>query len=188
MHGRDFTWADGPHSERVVLINASAARLYWPGEDAVGKILMRDKEEDRVVGVVDDVHEETVEGGAGSQIYYPAMQQGPTSAQLVVRTQPATLGSGRQRPPRTARAESESARRRIPASPDHRRPRGFSPPLLHSACGRIRRPWAVAGGARHLRRHLLFGYAADAGDRYPHGSGRNHRRRFNAASWEKPSC
>ena len=63
MHGRDFTWADGPHSERVVLINASAARLYWPGEDAVGKILMRDKEEDRVVGVVDDVHEETWKAG-----------------------------------------------------------------------------------------------------------------------------
>ena len=41
MHGRDFTWADGPQSERVVLINASAARVYWPGEDAVGKILMR---------------------------------------------------------------------------------------------------------------------------------------------------
>jgi putative ABC transport system permease protein len=95
MHGRDFTWADGPHSERVVLINASAARVYWPGEDAVGKILMRDKEEDRVVGVVDDVHEETVEGGTGSQIYYPAMQQGPSSAQLAVRTSlpPATLAA-----------------------------------------------------------------------------------------------
>jgi predicted permease len=86
LHGRDFTWADGPHSERVVLINASAARVYWPGEDAVGKILMRDKEEDHVVGVVDDVHEESVEGGTGSQIYYPALQQGPSGAQLVIRT------------------------------------------------------------------------------------------------------
>lgn len=95
MHGRDFTWADGPHSERVVLINASAARTYWPGEDAVGKILMRGTEEDRVVGVVDDVHEETVEGGTGSQIYYPAMQQGPSGAQLVIRTSlpPATLAA-----------------------------------------------------------------------------------------------
>jgi predicted permease len=95
MHGRDFTWADGPHSERVVLINASAARVYWSGEDAVGKILMRGQEEDRVVGVVDDVHEETVEGGAGSQIYYPAMQQGPSGAQLVVRTRlpPAVLAA-----------------------------------------------------------------------------------------------
>ena len=44
MHGRDFTWADGPHSARVVLINASAARVYWPGEDAAGEILTRDKE------------------------------------------------------------------------------------------------------------------------------------------------
>jgi predicted permease len=95
LHGRDFTWADGPQSERVVLINASAARVYWPGEDAVGKILMRDKEEDHVIGVVDDVHEETVEGGAGSQIYYPALQQGPNGAQLVVRTSlpPATLAA-----------------------------------------------------------------------------------------------
>jgi len=86
LRGRDFTWADGPHSERVVLINASAARVYWPGEDAVGKILMRDQEQDRVVGVVDDVHEETVEGGTGSQIYYPATQQGPNGEQLVIRT------------------------------------------------------------------------------------------------------
>jgi predicted permease len=95
MHGRDFTWADGPHSEKVVLINASAAHVYWPGEDAVGKILMRGTEEDHVVGVVDDVHEETVEGGTGSQIYYPATQQGPSSAQLVVRTSlpPATLAA-----------------------------------------------------------------------------------------------
>jgi predicted permease len=95
LHGRDFTWADGPHSQRVVLINASAARVYWPGEDAVGKILMRGDEEDQVVGVVDDVHEETVEGGTGSQIYYPATQQGPSSAQLVVRTSlpPATLAA-----------------------------------------------------------------------------------------------
>jgi predicted permease len=95
LRGRDFTWSDGPHSERVVLINASAARTYWPGEDAVGKILMRDKEEDRVVGVVDDVHEENVEAGTGSQIYYPAIQQGPSGAQLVIRTKvpPAELAT-----------------------------------------------------------------------------------------------
>jgi predicted permease len=95
FQGRDFTWADGRRSERVVLINASAARVYWPGEDAVGKILMRGNEEDHVVGVVDDIHEENVEGGSGSQIYYPAMQQNPSGAQLVVRTRlpPATLAA-----------------------------------------------------------------------------------------------
>jgi len=94
LHGRDFTWSDGPNSQRVVLINASAARLYWPGEDAVGKVLMRGKEEDLVIGVVDDVHEESVEGNVGSQIYYPVTQQSPSWAQLVVRSNlpPETLG------------------------------------------------------------------------------------------------
>jgi predicted permease len=86
LRGRDFTWADGPGSEPVLLINTSMARLYWPGEDAVGKILMRGKEEDRVVGVVDDVRVESVEQGSGAQIYYPAMQQMPSRAQLVVRS------------------------------------------------------------------------------------------------------
>jgi len=95
VRGRDFTWADGPQSEKVVLINASAAKIYWPDEDPVGKMLSRDgTEEVRVVGVVDDVHEEHVEGSPGSQIYYPVTQQGPNGAQLVIRTSlpPAVLG------------------------------------------------------------------------------------------------
>jgi predicted permease len=94
LHGRDFTWSDGPNNQKVVLINASAARLYWPGEDAVGKVLVRGKEEDLVIGVVDDVHEESVEGNVGSQIYYPVTQQSPSWAQLVVRSNlpPETLG------------------------------------------------------------------------------------------------
>lgn len=93
LHGRDFAWSDGPRSERVVVINESAARLYWPGEDAVNKILMRGKEQDRVVAVVEDVHEEHVETALGSQIYYPMMQQGPNGAQLVLRSrlQPSAL-------------------------------------------------------------------------------------------------
>ncbi|MGA3041669.1 MAG: ABC transporter permease [Bryobacteraceae bacterium] len=96
LRGRDFTWADTPHSEKVVLINASAARVYWPGADAVGKILMRGPEADRVVGVVDDIHEENVEGPVGSQIYYPVTQQNPDGAQLVIRTSlpPASLATG----------------------------------------------------------------------------------------------
>ena len=86
LHGRDFTWADGPDSQKVIIINASMARRFWPGEDPVGKILMRGDEEDHVVGVVDDVHEESVESIVGAQVYYPAIQKGPSRAQLVVRS------------------------------------------------------------------------------------------------------
>jgi predicted permease len=95
LHGRDFTWADGPKSQRVVLINQSAARFYWPHEDAVGKILTNGPGELTVVGVVDDVHEESLEGEAGWQVYYPATQATPDAAQLVVRSSlpPSELGS-----------------------------------------------------------------------------------------------
>jgi len=86
LRGRDFSWSDGSKTRKVVIINASAARVYWPDREAVGQVLMRGTEEDLVIAVADDVHEEHVEGGAGSQIYYPATQQGPNGAQLVVRT------------------------------------------------------------------------------------------------------
>jgi predicted permease len=95
LQGRDFTWADGPNSEKVIIINASMARKFWPGEHPVNKILMRGDEPDRVVGVVDDVHEESVESTLGAQVYYPCTQQGPSRAQLVVRSSlpPSTLGT-----------------------------------------------------------------------------------------------
>jgi len=86
LRGRDFTWADGQNSERVIIVNASMARRFWPGEDPVNKILMRGDEQDRVIGIVDDVHEESVESTLGAQVYYPCTQQGPSRAQLVVRS------------------------------------------------------------------------------------------------------
>jgi predicted permease len=92
MRGRDFTWSDGPNSEQVVMISESYARFLasfanWPDGNAVGKILTRGPKNDvRVIAVVDDVHEQNVDGEAGWQIYYPAMQQGPSGAELVIRT------------------------------------------------------------------------------------------------------
>ncbi len=93
VRGRDFTWDDGPKSQQVVMINEAAARTYWPGEDAVGKVLMSGTTELHVIGVVDDVHASSVEAEKGWQIYYSAMQQGPDDAQLVIRSQvaPASL-------------------------------------------------------------------------------------------------
>ena len=86
LRGRDFTWDDGPKSENVVLINEAMAQFFWPNENAVGKILENGKQTLRVVGVAEDVHEESLEGAAGWQIYYPMTQAGPSGAELVVRT------------------------------------------------------------------------------------------------------
>ena len=86
LHGRDFTWSDGPKSQEVVLINSSAARFFWPDQDPLGQILVNGKSEMRVVGVVDDIHADSVEGQPGWQIYFPATQESPEGAQLVIRT------------------------------------------------------------------------------------------------------
>ena len=93
LRGRDFTWEDGLKSQQVVLINAAAARVYWPGEDAVGKVLMSGDTELHVIGVLDDVHASGVEEEKGWQIYYPATQQNPNDAELVIRSSvpPSTL-------------------------------------------------------------------------------------------------
>jgi predicted permease len=86
LRGRDFTWEDELKGQQVVMINAAAAHFYWPGEDAVGKVLMAGKTELHVVGVLDDVHASGVEEERGWQIYYPATQQNPSDAELVIRS------------------------------------------------------------------------------------------------------
>ncbi len=89
--GRDFTWGDGPKSANVVMISAGYARFMaqlaqWPKNDAVGQTLVSGNQELHIVGVVDDVHEESTEGEAGWQIYYPVTQASPNQAELVMRT------------------------------------------------------------------------------------------------------
>ncbi len=100
LRGRDFTWDDGPNSDNVVLISRGYARFlasyaHWPNDDAVGHIITNGGADLRVIGIVDDVHEENVEGDPGWQIYYSALQQSPTGAQLVIRSTlpPATLAN-----------------------------------------------------------------------------------------------
>jgi len=92
IRGRDFTWSDAPKGEQVVMINKSYAKYLsdlkaWSDGDALNKPLGNGGGQDlHVVGIVDDVHEENVDGDAGWQIYYPMTQAGPSSAELVVRT------------------------------------------------------------------------------------------------------
>jgi len=92
VRGRDFNWDDGASGERVVMISEAYARFLasyanWPNGDAVGQILSNNGGKDlRIVGVVDDVHVENVEGETGWQIYYPATQESPAGAELVIRS------------------------------------------------------------------------------------------------------
>jgi predicted permease len=100
IRGRDFAWDDGPNGQRVVMLSAAYASFLeswsnFPKGGILGKVLDGPNGDVRVVGVVNDVHEETVEGETGWQIYYPMTQENPNGAELVVRTSlpPAALAS-----------------------------------------------------------------------------------------------
>ena len=84
--GHDFTWRDSPKSERVVIINESAARHFWPGEDPVGRIGLLNGVDARVIGLISNVREHSLETPPGPEIYLSAAQADPEGAELVVRT------------------------------------------------------------------------------------------------------
>jgi predicted permease len=100
IRGRDFAWSDGTAGEKVVMINKSfadylAGYANWPDHDPIGKVLANGDSDLKIVGITSDVHEESVDGEAGWQIYYPTTQQFPNDTQLVVRTSvpPASLAT-----------------------------------------------------------------------------------------------
>jgi len=84
--GRDLGWQDTPKSERVVIINQAAARQFFPGEDPVGRLALVNGGDTRVVGLISDVRENSVEDSPGPEMYLPATQAYPEGAELAVRT------------------------------------------------------------------------------------------------------
>jgi len=86
--GRDFTWHDTPDTEPVLIINQAAARREWPGEDPIGKLAYATgKKPDRIIGVIADVRESTLEQKSGPEIYVPMTQNSDVEgATLIIRS------------------------------------------------------------------------------------------------------
>lgn len=77
--GRFFTDADSASSERVIIINKSLANTLWPDQDAVGRQLAWGIESShgpwkRIVGVVGDVKQSTLDTPTVAQAYVPLAQ------------------------------------------------------------------------------------------------------------------
>jgi predicted permease len=88
LAGRDLTEHDTAASEPVMLINETMARNVFPGEDPIGKVILRPCGPDRhIVGVVGDVRHLALEQASGNEMYIP-LRQCPDlpSADLVVRS------------------------------------------------------------------------------------------------------
>jgi predicted permease len=97
LAGRDFAWSDTPGTQHVVIINEAAARREWPGQDPIGKMANDvDKTPVRIIGVVADVRESSVETASSPEVYIPMTQNSDAEgATLVVRTKvaPESLAS-----------------------------------------------------------------------------------------------
>ncbi len=100
--GREFTDDDRPATGRVVVVNDTAARRYWPGESAIGKQILLPTSRTTtdtltVVGVAGDVRQRNLGTAARPEIFLNSLQPGPgwPYMVLVVRTsvEPASLAA-----------------------------------------------------------------------------------------------
>ena len=83
--GRLFEATDRKDGANVVILNESAARKYFPGENPVGRSV--GLSEDRtVVGIVGDVHQFSLETEPRAEAYVPIAQQEAPFGDLIVRT------------------------------------------------------------------------------------------------------
>ena len=88
LQGRNFTAADTPDSPRVVIINETMARKYWPRENAVGKRLRATTYNGReleVVGVCADYKVSTIGEDATPYVHYSVSQRPDTGEGIIVR-------------------------------------------------------------------------------------------------------
>ena len=95
--GRDFTETDRDGTERVAIISESAARQFWPGQDAIGKILLQPTWGPQgpgdpvrpllVIAVVRDIESSSLMDGASrSSVYVPLAQQFVPGLTILART------------------------------------------------------------------------------------------------------
>jgi putative ABC transport system permease protein len=83
LQGRWFTPEDRVGSEQVAIVNVSMAQKFWPGQSAIGKhIVWGGGAEspghpwETIVGVVGNVHEETLNTPSTPEVYRPFSQLG----------------------------------------------------------------------------------------------------------------
>ena len=71
--GRSFTQADNDHGRDVAIVSESAAKKFWPGQDAIGHTFRMASEKDRkmeVVGIAGDAEFQIFGGGKSRPYFY----------------------------------------------------------------------------------------------------------------------
>jgi putative ABC transport system permease protein len=97
LAGRTFSASDAPNTELVCIVNATFARRFYPGGDAVGKRIQWGNMQryGTIAGVTADIQQTGRESGADAQLFLPVMQNPVRGVNLIIRTRidPAALAS-----------------------------------------------------------------------------------------------
>src|SRR5882757_3882683 len=89
LRGRDFASHDGQNTEQVMLVNETAAREIWPGQDPLGQhVHVADPTSPprTVVGIVGDVHHYALDAAPTMQFYLPVTQTDTSDLVFAVRS------------------------------------------------------------------------------------------------------
>ena len=89
LSGRLFTDADRFGGRKVVLVNATAARRFWPNESPIGRsigVYQGGFDTAYVAGVVGDVRFQTIDSVAAADVYLPYGQSPRSGAMVYLRT------------------------------------------------------------------------------------------------------
>src|SRR4030095_11982626 len=90
LAGRDLADSDTETAQKVIVINATMARRYWPNESPLGKRirpdLFQDKEWRIIVGVIADIKNESVSQPPRPEVFYPYLQAPTRGLSFIVRT------------------------------------------------------------------------------------------------------
>lgn len=91
IRGREFTRQDGPDSPKVVIVNATMAKEFFPNGDAIGRHMKfgggSDPLDKEIVGIVQDSHHSSIDEKPKAFVYVPYPQEkGVTALTYYVRT------------------------------------------------------------------------------------------------------
>jgi predicted permease len=90
IRGRLFTEDEDGTKPLVVIINQALAKEYFPNQDPIGQRFgdteLTPKSIKEIVGIVDDVHEASLDDKVLPAVYYPANQNPYTDFNVIVRT------------------------------------------------------------------------------------------------------
>jgi predicted permease len=89
VRGRGFTERDVASSPNVIIVNETAARVFWPGQEPLGKLLRLGDSNGpfrEVVGVVNDIRYNPYRNEIPPQVYAPLDQRFRPNLTLIVRS------------------------------------------------------------------------------------------------------